>query len=512
LSSAKPSSDVLVALRNLAKLGSSLGLTLVIGFVIRPLLRRWLGPDSFGPLDAADGFTAVAFIALTLGVDSYILKEIPVRPKHANDFFGSVFFTRLALAVPIFLAMQWVMIATDRPPLMQWLVWILGLTQFVMAFNGTLAILLQANTTVDGLSALNVVSKILWAAGALGGVALGYGIKAVALALLISETVKALVSWWLCRKHMQLSFGSIGWTPTKVIVLASLPFYLNTVFHTVYNKVDVFLLSVIAGEKLGPHAGDEETGWYGAAAALGGMSMLLVPLLFGVMMPLLARAKEKDAEEYNRLIKRSLELILTVAIPISLALGIGADVGIRLLFGEAYVPASLALRLLSPVYLFIYVSIITGLVLQLENYAWKLAIISAVALVLNLVANLLLIGPALERYGPSAGGVTSAGIQLLTEGGVAMTMVVMMGRRSFDARTVTMMLKTAGVCVVVVGLDVAMRRHAPGIPGLVRTTLDGLAYALGVVVTGAVRPRELLAFGKQAFRRAPAEPVVVPAG
>ena len=503
----KPSSHVLVALRNLTKLGGSLGLTLVIGFVIRPLLRRWLGPDSFGPLDAADGFTAVAFIALTLGVDSYILKEIPVRPKHANDFFASVFFTRLALAIPIFLAMQAVMIATDRPPLMQWLVWVLGVTQFVMAFNSTLGTLLQANTTVDGLSAINVASKILWAVGALGGVAAGHGIKAVALALLLSEGVKAVVSWALCRNHLGLSFASFGWAPAKVIVLASFPFYLNTVFHTVYNKVDIFLLSVIAGDQLGPQAGDLETGWYGAAAALGGMSMMLVPLLFGVMMPLLARARESDPAEYHRLIKRSLELILTFAIPLALALGIGADVGIGLLFGEAYAPASLALRVLAPVYLCIYVSIISSLVLQLENCARKLALLSGVALVFNLAANLLLIGPALERFGPSGGGVACAAIQFVTEAAVATTMVVMMGRRSFDARSVRMVIKTAAVCVGVIALDLALRKYVPEMSGWFRMTISGVVYAAGVVLARAVNPGEMIEFGRHAFRRKVPVPV-----
>jgi O-antigen/teichoic acid export membrane protein len=504
----KASNDVLVAIRNLAKLGSSLGMTLVIGFVIRPLLRRWLGPDEFGPLDASDGFTATAFIVLGLGVDAYIRKEIPVRPQHANDFFASVFFLRLAFTIPIFLAMQGVMIATHRPPEVQLLVWILGVTQFVMTLNLTFAALLQANTTVDGLSLINVLSKVTWAAASLGGVALGFGIKAVALALLLSEAVKGIVCWFLCRKHLSLSLGAFGWAPAKVIVLASLPYYLNNVFHTVYNKVDVFLLSVVAGEKLGIHDGNEETGWYGAAATLGGLSMLLIPLLGGVMMPLLARAREKDPDEYNRLIKRSLELILTVAIPISLALGIGADVAIKLLFGEAYMPATLSLRLLSPIYFFIYVSIISAVVLTLENRAWTLTVISAVGLVVNLIANLLIIGPALAHYGRSAGGAACALVQILTEASVATTMIVMMGRRSFDARTIKMLLKTAVICIGVVWFDLLIRHRAPQLHGTLRMSLDGVVYAAGVILTGAVNPGEMLAFAKQAFRRKRGEPAV----
>ena len=52
--------DLQVAVRNLAKLGGSLGTTLIIGFLIRPLLRRSMDAGAFGPLDAADGFTANA--------------------------------------------------------------------------------------------------------------------------------------------------------------------------------------------------------------------------------------------------------------------------------------------------------------------------------------------------------------------------------------------------------------------------------------------------------------------
>jgi len=502
----KHSNDVLVAVRNLAKLGGSLGMTLVLGFLVRPLLRRWLGPDAFGPLDTADGFTATFFIVLTLGVDGYIRKEIPLRPAHANDFLASIFLLRLTLTVPIFIAMYAVMAYFGWPAQVQALVWILGAAQFVTMMNLSFAALLQAHTTVDGFSIINVVSKVMWGALALAGVALGYGIHAVALALLVSEAVKGIVCLALCRKHFELSFASFGWGPAKVIVVATLPFYLNTVFHTVYNKVDVVLLRQITEGRLGLAAANQETGWYGAAAGLGGLSMLLVPLMAGVMMPLLARAKGSDPAEYDRLIKRSLELVLTVAIPISLALGLGSDVLIRLMLGEAYMPATLALRLLSPVYLFIYVSIISAVVLQLEDRAWTLAMMSLVGLFVNLVANLFVIGPAIDRFGASYGGAACALVQILTEAGVAIAMVTMMGRRSLDARTGTMLLKTAVVCAAVIGLDFTLRQQLPSLPGLLRMVLNGIAYVAGVVVTGAVSPREMLAFARQAFRRKKAEP------
>lgn len=495
-------SDTHAAVRNLAKLGGSLGTTLLIGFVIRPVLRRMMGPDAFGPLDAADGFVYTWFIVLGLGVDAYIRKEIPTRPRHANDFFGSLMVLRIIMLVPIFLLMQVVMEVTGRSLEFEELVWLLAATQFFMAVNATFAALLQSNTTVTGLSVVNVVSKIVWGGGAVVGVMAGFGVMGIAFAMLVGEAVKAVVSWWLCRRHMNLKISNWGLGPTKVIVLASLPYYLNSIFHTVYNKIDVFILNVVGQEHLGKTAGDQETAWYGAAAMLGGLSMLVTPLLLGVLMPLLARAKEKDGAEFDRLVKRSVELTLVMAIPLSLALGMGAETWLELMFGKDYVPATMSLRLLSPIYLFIYVSIVSAMVLQIENRAWQLTLISLVGLVVNLAANLLLVGPTLDHYGPASGAAACAAVQILTEGGVAITMMVMMGRRGFDRRSLLMIFKTAVVCAIVLGVDQMLRdQHVEAGKGFLRLVIDGVVYVVLVVVTKAVDPREILGFVREAFRR-----------
>jgi O-antigen/teichoic acid export membrane protein len=502
-------SDVRVAIRNLLKLGSSLGMTLAIGFLIRPLLRRAMGPSAFGPYDAADNFTATWFIVLALGVDTYVRKEIPTRPQHANDFWGSVVFLRIVLSLPIAVGMALTLWITDRPPEVMKLVALLGVFQFFFVMNNSLGALLQANTTVDGLSAVSVVTKVAWAGGSLAGVWLGFGVMGIAVASALSEGVRCLILSVLCRKHLALKISGIAWTPVKVIVLATMPYYLNGIFHTVYNKVDVFLLSVRAAGRLGENLGQQETAWYGAASMLGGLAMLVTPLITGVLMPLLARAKEKSDVEYQALVRRSLELILIIAIPMSLALGLGATTWLTMMFGPAYAPAGLSLRLLSPIYVFIYVSIISSVALTLENRAWTLVVISGTGLVVNLIANLLIQGPMLDWIGASGGGAGAAAVQILTELGVSATMLVLMGRRAFDLRSVNMVVRTALVCGVVIALDWWMRQQGwfethtrfVWLPGFYRLLVDGAAYAALVLLFKAVNPREMIAFLKDALRK-----------
>ncbi len=107
--------EVGLALRNAAKLGGSLTITWGIGIVVRLYLPRYLGPERFGMLSFADAFTTAAFVFLGLGLDTYVRKEVSVRPDHASEFIGGVVLLRMLLAVLVFAGMEAVLAATHRP-------------------------------------------------------------------------------------------------------------------------------------------------------------------------------------------------------------------------------------------------------------------------------------------------------------------------------------------------------------------------------------------------------------
>src|SRR5580704_2495660 len=95
-------SATLLAVRNALKLGGSLLFPWGIALGIPLLVPRYLGPDRFGTLSFAEGFTTAAFIVLNLGHEHYIRKELAVRPRHASDFFGGMFALRVVMTACIF--------------------------------------------------------------------------------------------------------------------------------------------------------------------------------------------------------------------------------------------------------------------------------------------------------------------------------------------------------------------------------------------------------------------------
>ncbi|HTP51008.1 MAG TPA: flippase [Anaeromyxobacteraceae bacterium] len=486
------SHDAGVAVRNGVKLGLSLVLTWSVALGVRILLPRYLGPSAFGPMNFADAFAATVFVALNLGTEMYIRKEIPVHPAMASDFFGGTLLVRLGISVLLFAGIAVGLTVSHRPPELRQLVYLFGVGQVFFTLNGTLSAYLHAHGTVDGLSVMNVVSKVLWGTGILAGIATHHAVVGVALAFILSEAVKSAVLWRLAARHLHLQLR-FNWPATWVAVRAGLPFYLNAVAFVAYGRLDVTMLEFITNNA-------KELGWYGAASNLATLTLLIVPVIGWVLMPFYARALHRSREEMERALARSMELILAVAIPGSLLIVLGAELWIRIMFGEAFSPAALPLRIMSPIFVLTYVATISAIGLILLGRGWTVTKVSLMGVVLAPLLALLFIplgaahlGGELHQGGPGAGAALA---NLVTESCVTVVMTTLIGWKTFDRTGLVLLGRTAVVCALVVALHFSLSSL-----GHARLVADALAYVALAVALRAVRWREMFEFARTAWKR-----------
>jgi O-antigen/teichoic acid export membrane protein len=471
-------SPTFLAIRNALKLGGSLLFTWSIALSIRLLLPRFLGPERFGSLNFADAFAAAFFITLNFGSDAYIRKEVAVRPSHASDFFGGMFVLRVLMTAGLFGAMAGVMAWSDRPSDVRNAVYLYGATQFFVTANATLSAMLHAKGKVGAMSVLAVATKVVWALGVLAAMATHAGLWAYAVAYLASESVETVVLYRLAQTHLGLRFR-IEREATLRMLKSSLPYYVMLFATTAYGKLDVSLLDFL-GSSL-------EVGWYGAASAVAGLTLLVTPLIGWVLTPMYARAASRSSEELFGQIRRSMELILIVAIPASLMLNLGAETWIGIIFGAKFLPAAPALRVLATMFVLTYVAIVYSQALIMQERAWALAVISALGLVVNVALNLVILRHSISYFGPGGGGTGCAVAMLGTEIFVTACMFVLVGKGAFDARSVSSIAKSIGAYLFVAVVHFWLTPLGP-----LRLILDAALYSLIVLSTGAVRPREML--------------------
>lgn len=478
--------DIAVAVRSAFVLGGSLLLTWSVALLVRLILPRTLGPDVFGSYNFADGLALTAFGFLNLGLDTYIQREISVRPEHASDFFGGITSIRAALTFAVFGVMAAVLYARGSGPDVWGAAFLFGVAQSFTQTGNSLAAMLQASRRVRGLAIGNVGSKVLWGVGTLVGLALHGDLRVLALPMVLGEGTRFLVLFLQARKHLglvvRLDLGA-----TKRTLIESLPFYANGIALSIYAKIDVSIMAFMAN--------DHEVGLYGAAANFSSLAMLVAPLIGWVLMPLLSRAAARSPEELTEMLRRSLEGVLSLAIPVSLFMGVGADVWIRVAFGARFAASAPALAILSPMFILTYLAMLQATYLNLLGRGWTVTAVSLLGMCVNPAANVLLVPYCLRTFGEGGAGIGASIAMIVTEVVSIGAFYMYIGQLAFDRRNVKVIALQLGAALLVIPVHMALRFLGPA-----RLGVDVLLYSVLVVVTGAVKPQDALVVVRTAIR------------
>ena len=455
--------DIAVALRNAAKLGLSLTATWALAIIVRIQLPRHLGPEAFGHFNFAESFAAAFFVFISFGIETYVQKEISVRPQHASDFYGGVVVVRTVVGTILFGVMAVTLLVTDRPSYLQTLVLVCAVTQYLMSLSQFFSAMLRASTNVGVLATVNVASKLLWAVGIAVGIYMGASLIVLAIPALVAELVRAIVLWRNARKVIGIKWR-FDVVETKKVMIASLPYFGNAVAITLVNRIDVSMLEFIA-----PGA---EVGWYGAANSFASLAMLLSPLLGWILMPLLARAKRRSTDEFFSVLRRALEGFMVLTIPMTLVITLGAKFWITVAFGEAFAPAALSLQILAPMFVATYACSVLSIGIILIDRPWLVTAVSVAGIVLQPILTLSIVG-TMKGLGPGGAGAAAA----IGVVGMEVTMMIAllwaMGRVAVDRRNITAVVKSILVALAILPLDHMLRQFGP-----IRLAIDLFAYAI----------------------------------
>lgn len=479
------SDDVKTALRNGLRLGGSLFATWSVAIFLRFLLPRFLGPEYFGVLSFSDSFAATYFIFLGLGIETYIQKEIPVRPQHASDFMGGVLLLRVSLSAGLLMALAGTLYLTHRSAQTLQLVLIFGMAQLLISVNNTLAALMQAHGTVGRLAIANVVSKLLWGGGTMALLIVRAPLWMIAATTFGSELIKTVFIWSLVRATFKLDLR-LDWKMLRMVLIASVPFYVNSVVITLNSKLDVTLLEFLTSDPV-------QVGWYSAAANLAGITLMLSPLLIWVVLPLLSRAAKRSREELWEIIRRAIEGIFLVTLPVILMAVLGAELWITIVFGKAYAPAAMAVRTLCPLVMLTYLAMLLSMTLVILERPWTLTIISMIGLTTNVVLTLILVPVGARLFPIGGAGVGDAAAVVVMELVVTSLLLYNIGRHVFDRHMALIVGKAMVGLGAACGVHFALRHLDSSMAQrLLRLAIDLVVYfavtlALGAPKLGDVR-------------------------
>jgi O-antigen/teichoic acid export membrane protein len=435
------------AARNAVTLGSTLALSLGIALLVRLMVPRTLGPASFGELRFAENAAEMVFVALTLGVDMVIRRDVAVAPEKAGLYVWGFLVVRVLAGALLIVGLAAVMGMSSSGIHRVQLFAVLAVAELLVVLNESYSAFEQSGKNVGWIAKVNLVCRLVWALLSVGVLLLIPSGFAFACALLAAEAFRFF--WLTARSAKRYGIPNrIDLKPALGAIAVSVPFCLNSIAYNLYGRMGTWFLASACG--------DREVGWYGAASNLSSIAMLGMPLLAWVLVPSSMRAAHRSDEELGNLVGSTLRVTLIVSVVLALVFGIGASFWIQVLFGSAYAPATTALRVLAPTMALAYVSTVCALDLIARNRIWHVAIISMGGIALAAGFNLVLIRWGAHAMGAGGGAMGAAWATLLSETVITAVIVGLDWRRAWNttlARTGSGLALGSAVACACVGLQ-----------------------------------------------------------
>ena len=444
---------------------------LVPGIVVTVLLTRALGDDGFGQWSTALAIVQIATPFGDFGLEQVAVRKAASEREQERDWIGAALTLRLTFAVPVALVCAAVQVLVADNNEMAAAGLLLTGTLLLAPLSMT-RIAFQTRVRNDLTILVLTINSILWTAAVVVIAAGGGGMVLFAAAFLASAVASLALGVWLGTRlsRPRLRGSSRLW---RELARVGVPIGVAGLIVTAYVKLDQVLLFSLAGA--------EDAGLYGAVYRFLDQAQFLPAALLTTLFPILASSWPADPERVRRITRLIADYLAVVSLP---ALGftvVAAEPVVQLLFGDEFLRAADALPILMGAFVVICFGYLAGnlvVILELQRLFLRNALI---ALVFNVVLNLILI--------PPYGFVAAAWVTLATEVLVtAMTLFPALRRLDMSLGPRRILLASVAAAVmtgVVAGLQ------ALGAPLGVLVAAAAIAYPGALFAVGAVRPSDI---------------------
>lgn len=441
-----------------------MGLTAISSVV----LFRYLGSHLLGEYSSVYAYLALFGWLATFGMDVVLARDLSRRREAAATIIAAAMVLGLALSV---LATSIALVAAPS-----------------VGYENVLPLLVLASLEILILTPLRLPSIVLqvdlrqWIAVAVG---VGRQVLWLAMVVVLTEANVSLSTLVLARTAcatlevlilLVVSFQTVIpkwkaiWVEGRGILVQAAPLALTALAVGVYHRVDQVMLHGLAG--------DAELGHYVAAVNL--VELLgAIPVAFMTsLFPTLSRVAG-ERQKFQRHVKDGFRYLMAVACGLSLAIAVGSDVVVRLVYGSGFRESSVVLAILVWSELPVFWGIVAANALIAVGLQRFLPIAAIAGAISNLALNALLI-PRLGGAGAAWASVISYAV-----GGVGIFVVLRTTRP-----VVQVGLRVAAASTLIALSVMALLTPLAAAPSL-KVFLALLAYVVGLLVSQTIEVSDI---------------------
>ena len=373
-------------------------LVALLGLAVVKITTSYLSVEGFGEYVLIYEFLAFFGIAADLGLFTIAVKEMSQDESRIPKIIGNILSLRtiLVTATMLLAVLTAFLIPKYSGSHIPLGVAIASMTVFLTILNGTITSVLQTKLKMEIASIATVFGKLISVGFMIYVVFYGFPQDAnTGFYMLIAAGIVGNLAMLLATHHhvrkitpIEYRFDLDLW---KEVLVKSLPYGLALILNTVYFRIDSILISFIRGS--------EEVGIYGVA-----MKMLehfaILPLYFmNSVLPVLTKKIKEKSDRYKQVISYAFDFLAALSIPMVVGCVLLAYPVIFIVstpdflsrIPEGFYGSDIAFQILIFALCFQFLNVLFAFILIAINKQSRLLYINGTCVILNIVANIIVI-------------------------------------------------------------------------------------------------------------------------
>ncbi|MBI1813701.1 MAG: flippase [Deltaproteobacteria bacterium] len=351
----------------------------LLHFVTTIVLARGLGEEEFGTYAFVVAYMFIFGFIVDLGFERVITREISRQPERAGELIGTGFVIRGVLSL----------LAATVAVVVAWLLNLPALTQLCILLTAiglplSIEILVrgffQSRFEMHYTYLLTLPGQIVFVASAAVVISLGGRLPAVFVSALITGVLTVALILWVALPKM-----AVVWRPDPILLR-----YLWRESWELGAVILLFLISMRIDQVLLYWLrGTADVGQYAVAVKVTEALSLIPESVMVTLFPLLAATERSAPERFQQIYRVTVRYLIALVLPIALLLTLERAQIIRVLYGAAYAEGATALALLAWWMFFSFTGAVYINLMVVNRQQRVMAVVSAAAVALNLLLNLL---------------------------------------------------------------------------------------------------------------------------
>jgi O-antigen/teichoic acid export membrane protein len=382
----------------------------ILSMLLVFLIARYLGDAEYGQFSFVLSFTGLFFILMDLGTRVLLIREIAQNKKEGSKIVSNVILLKLSVSAIVYVCIVALSLLLGYENIIIFAIALAALGVVFDSLATTSDAVFQAYERMEFPATLKVLRILLRFAITLPLLLTGAGFFSVLGAYVLVQFLNLVISFTLAYRHFIRISLDFDVSLIRHLLRKSFPFLLSGIFVTIYFRIDITLMSMLAPELLsGFYAQASRNaviGWYSAAYnILDGLISIPIALSAAILPVAVVYFKE-SREKLVDLFYVSVKYLTYLSLPAAVGISILAGSIISLIYGEQYANAALALQILVWTLIPLYINYILGVInIAIHREKEAVAVLFANSLI-NISLNLILI-PKYSLYGAAAATIIS---------------------------------------------------------------------------------------------------------